>query len=43
MAVNPLKNIPLKTFKDFLKWEGLKHIETNGGHEKWVRKEMLKS
>jgi len=35
MATNPLKNIPLKTFRDFLKWNGLKHIRTNGGHEVW--------
>jgi len=35
MATNPLKNIPLKTFRDFLEWNGLKHIRTNGGHEIW--------
>jgi predicted RNA binding protein YcfA (HicA-like mRNA interferase family) len=35
MATNPLKNIPLKTFRDFLEWNGLQHIRTNGGHEIW--------
>jgi len=37
MATNPLKNIPLKTFRDFLEWEGLKVIRTTGGHEIWSR------
>ena len=35
MSTNPLKNIPLKTFRDYLEWRGLSHIRTNGGHEIW--------
>ena len=35
MAINPLKNIPLKTFRDYLEWNGLNHVRTNGGHEIW--------
>jgi len=35
MATNPLRNIPLKTFRDFLEWNGLQYIRTNGGHEIW--------
>lgn len=40
MASNPLKNIKLKTFRDFLMWKGLKHINTKGGHEKWTRSDI---
>ena len=40
MSSNPLKNIPLKTFRDFLTWRGLKHIRTTGGHEVWSTKEL---
>ncbi|MBQ9508816.1 MAG: type II toxin-antitoxin system HicA family toxin [Bacteroidales bacterium] len=40
MGQNPLKNIPLKTFRDFLTYMGLKLIRTEGGHEVWSRKDM---
>lgn len=30
-----LKNIPLRVFRDYLKWKGLKIIRTKGGHEIW--------
>lgn len=30
-----IKQIPLKTFKKFLKQQGLKHIRNNRGHEIW--------
>lgn len=40
MGQNPLKNIPLKTFRDFLSWKGLKQIRTEGGHEVWSRKDL---
>ena len=35
MKINPIKNIPLKTFRDYLKWNGLQLIRTSGGHEIW--------
>ncbi len=41
MASNSLKNISLKTFRDFLKWEGLKKVTSKGtGHEKWIRSDL---
>ncbi len=42
MSTNPLKNIPLKTFRDFLEFEGLKLIRTNGRHEVWSRNDLLR-
>ena len=42
MGQNPLKNIPLKTFRDFLSWKGLKRIRTEGGHEVWSRKDLCR-
>ncbi len=42
MGQNPLKNIPLKTFRDFLSYMGLKAIRTEGGHEVWSRKDLLR-
>lgn len=40
MGQNPLKNIPLRTFRDFLSYMGLKLIRTESGHEVWSRKDM---
>lgn len=40
MGQNPLKNIPLKTFREFLSYMDLKHIRTEGGHEVWSRKDL---
>lgn len=40
MGQNPLKNIPLKTFREFLSYMDLKHIQTEGGHEVWSRKDL---
>lgn len=42
MGQNPLKNIPLKTFRDFLSYMGLNHIRTEGGHEVWSRNDLLR-
>jgi len=42
MGQNPLRNIPLKTFRDFLAYMGLKLIRTEGGHEVWGKKEMCR-
>jgi len=35
MPKSPLKNIRLKTFREYLEWNGLEHIRTKGGHELW--------
>lgn len=32
---NPLKNIPLRVFKQYLTWKGLKCQRISGGHEIW--------
>jgi hypothetical protein len=37
-----LKNIPLDTFRDFLKYHGLKHIRTSSGHEVWSGSNLLR-
>jgi len=42
MSINPLKNISLKTFRQYLKWKGLEHIRTKGGHEIWNLKGLLR-
>ena len=35
-----LRNINLKTFREYLEWKGLKMIRTKGGHEIWSRKDL---
>ena len=40
MSKSPLRNIPLKTFREYLKWEGLTYVRTNGGHEIWSKREL---
>ena len=40
MSKSPLRNIPLKTFREYLKWEGLNHIRTNSGHEIWSKSDL---
>ncbi len=37
-----IKNKPLKFFRQFLKENGLKIIRTNGGHEIWGGKKLLR-
>jgi hypothetical protein len=37
-----LKNIPLKTFRDYLIHCGLHHIRTKGGHEVWSAKGLTR-
>ncbi len=32
-----MKQVPLKTWKKFLKSQGLVHVNTEGSHEKWDR------
>ncbi len=41
MAVS-LKNIPPRTFREFLEYKGLKHIRTSAGHEVWSRSDLLR-
>ena len=38
MPKSPLRNISVKTFREYLKWKGLYYIRTNGGHEIWGKK-----
>ena len=40
MSRSPLKNVSLKTFRQYLAWNGLEHIRTKGGHEVWSKKGM---
>lgn len=42
MSINPLRNVTIDTFRDFLKWEGLQKTGTNGGHEKWSKDGLLR-
>ena len=35
MSTVNLKNVPLKLFRQYLIFKGLKKIRTNGGHEIW--------
>lgn len=42
MGQNPLKNIPLKTFRNFLSYMGLRLLRIEGGHEVWSRKDLLR-
>ena len=37
-----LKNISLKTFRDYLLHSGLHHIRTKGGHEVWSAKDLTR-
>jgi hypothetical protein len=37
-----LKNIPLRTFREFLVYKGLKHIRTSAGHEVWTSSNLLR-
>ena len=42
MNTQKLSNIPLNEFREFLKKSGCKKISTEGGHEKWVRKDLTR-
>ena len=42
MSARKLKNIPVKLFREFLVYKGLKHIRTNGGHEIWSKKSLAR-
>jgi predicted RNA binding protein YcfA (HicA-like mRNA interferase family) len=43
MPKSPLRNIPLKTFRQYLEWKGLEHVRTNGGHEIWKGEGLSRS
>jgi len=43
MSNNPLRNIPLKTFRDYLFWKGLNPVRVTGGHEIWKGKELFRT
>lgn len=42
MNTYKLSNIPLDEFRDFLLKVGCKKISTEGGHEKWSRKDLTR-
>ncbi|GET30282.1 hypothetical protein SD074_24840 [Prolixibacter sp. SD074] len=35
-----IRNIPLRLFRDYLTYKGLRVIRTKGGHEVWSRKNL---
>jgi predicted RNA binding protein YcfA (HicA-like mRNA interferase family) len=37
-----LKNISLRTFRNYLMYCGLNHVRTKGGHEIWSSKELTR-
>jgi predicted RNA binding protein YcfA (HicA-like mRNA interferase family) len=37
---NNLKNIPLKTIREYLEWKGCKMIRSKGGHEIWAHRDL---
>ena len=37
------RNIPLKSFRDYLEWKGLKKIRTKGSHEIWSKNDLSRS
>lgn len=43
MPKSPLRNIPLKTFRDYLMWKGLEYKRTTGGHEIWGKKGLFRT
>ncbi|MCL2682322.1 MAG: type II toxin-antitoxin system HicA family toxin [Bacteroidales bacterium] len=34
------RNIPLKSFRSYLEWKGLKKIRAKGGHEVWSKNDL---
>jgi len=40
MNAQKLSNVPLSDFRDFLEKVGCKKISTEGGHEKWTRRDL---
>jgi len=42
MKSGKIKNITPKQFREFLDYQGLKHIRTKGGHEVWSRQDLTR-
>ena len=42
MSTNKLCNVPLKDFRNFLSKAGCNFSGTEGGHEKWTRKDLTR-
>ena len=42
MSTQKLSNVSLNDYRSFLKKAGCTCISTNGGHEKWVRKDLTR-
>ncbi|MFA5300387.1 MAG: type II toxin-antitoxin system HicA family toxin [Lutibacter sp.] len=42
MSTKHLRNIPLKLYREFLTEQGCICNRTNGGHEHWSRKDLLR-
>ncbi len=40
MSTKKLSNITIEEYRRFLKNIGCKYIKTEGGHEKWTRKDL---
>lgn len=42
MNTQKLSNVSLADFRDFLRKAGCKYIATEGGHEKWTRRDLTR-
>lgn len=42
MNTQKLSNVPLADFREFLCKAGCKRIATEGGHEKWTRRDLTR-
>ena len=42
MSTHKLSNVSLDDYRDFLRKAGCKKIRTEGGHEVWTRKDLLR-
>jgi hypothetical protein len=42
MPVGKLSNVKLSDYREFLRKTGCKYIGTEGGHEKWVRHDLMR-
>lgn len=42
MNTQKLSNVPLAEFREFLRKAGCKYVSTEGGHEKWTRRDLTR-
>lgn len=42
MSTRKLSNVTLDDYRAFLEKAGCKYVGTEGGHEKWVRKDLFR-